>query len=671
MIKKSDVSQRIKQLRTDINRHNQRYYQFDSPDIPDADFDGLMQALEALEEKYPEQITPDSPTQRVGSEPISEFQQVQHLMPMLSLNNAFSDEEFAAFDKRLVDRLVDGADIEYMVEPKLDGLAISLIYDDGQLTRAATRGDGQVGEDVTENVKTIGSIPLVLNGEGLPRKVEIRGEVFMPLLGFSKLNSTAERLGEKPFANPRNAAAGSLRQLDSKVTASRPLAFYTYGMGVIEGLDAPTSQKEAFDLFASWGLPVCDQNTVVRGVSACHERYQWLASQRPNLPYEIDGVVYKVNSFSQQNLVGSVSRAPKWAIARKFPAQEKMTTVLSIDVQVGRTGAITPVARLAPVLVGGVTVTNVTLHNESEMRRKDIRVGDTVIVRRAGDVIPEIVAVVMSKRQANFQPFLFPDICPVCDSPVERVKGEVVARCSAGLFCAAQVKESIKHFASRKAMDIEGLGDKIVEQLVQAGLVKTPADLFALTRTEVLTLDRMADKSADKLLLAIKNSRETTFAKFLYALGIREVGEVTALSLANHFSDLTALQKATVDELKLVTDVGPIVAQHIVSFFLLAHNREVVERLGSLGVCWPDTHQKDTDGEPLFGKVFVLTGTLSTMSRQEAKEALQNKGAKVTSSVSKKTNFLVAGEDSGSKLKKALSLGVDVLSEQDFTRLIS
>ena len=497
MINKSDVSVRINQLRADINRHNQSYYQFDSPDIPDADFDDLMQELEALEEKHPEQITPDSPTQRVGSEPISEFQQVVHLMPMLSLNNAFSDEDFSAFDKRLADRLVAGVDIEYMVEPKLDGLAISLIYDDGQLTRAATRGDGQVGEDVTENIKTIGSIPLILRGEGVPSKVEIRGEVFMPLLGFSQLNSTAEKLGEKPFANPRNAAAGSLRQLDSKITASRPLAFYTYGMGVIEGLDAPASQKEAFDLFANWGLPVCDQVTVVRGVSACHERYQWLASQRPNLPYEIDGVVYKLNSFSQQDLFGSVSRAPRWAIARKFPAQEKMTTVLSIDVQVGRTGAITPVARLAPVFVGGVTVTNVTLHNESEMQRKDIRVGDTVIVRRAGDVIPEIVAVVMDKRQASFQPFVFPSRCPVCDSPVERVEGEVVARCPAGLCCAEQVKESIKHFASSTHMDIEGLGDMIVEQLVQAELVKTNADHFALTQTAWLTLDHMGSRAGD------------------------------------------------------------------------------------------------------------------------------------------------------------------------------
>ncbi|MEH6503389.1 MAG: NAD-dependent DNA ligase LigA [Cycloclasticus sp.] len=664
------VLQRIQQLREDINRHNQNYYQFDAPQIPDADYDELMRELQLLEDENPTLISEDSPTQRVGSAPLQAFQQVQHHVPMLSLDNAFSDDEFQAFDKRLRDRVKLSGDVEYLVEPKLDGLAISLLYNDGLLVRAATRGDGKNGENVTENVKTIGSIPLKLKGKGWPSLVEIRGEVFMPLAAFNRLNAQAAELAEKPFANPRNAAAGSLRQLDSKVTAKRALAFYTYGVGVVEGMQLPVTQKDLFGLFASWGLPVCDQIVIAKGVVQCHAAYQVLAHKRPRLAYEIDGVVYKVNSFALQEEIGFVSRAPRWAIARKFPAQEKMTEVIGIDVQVGRTGAITPVARLSPVFVGGVTVTNVTLHNEDEIRRKDVRVGDTVVVRRAGDVIPEIVSVVSEKRLQSSAPFKMPANCPVCGSAVERVEGEAIIRCSAGLYCPAQVKESIKHFASRKAMDVEGLGDKLVEQLVAQGLIKTPADLYRLTREQLSGLERMADKSADNLLAALDKSRFTSLSRFIYALGIREVGEVTAANLANHFANLDALQQASIEELERVPDVGPIVALHLISFFQSEHNLEVIAGLKQCGVDWPDLTSISYGDHELSGKVIVLTGSLSTMTRDQAKETLQAVGAKVTASVSKKTDFVVAGEDSGSKLKKALSLGVAVLSEDELIRLL-
>ncbi|MDX2426834.1 MAG: NAD-dependent DNA ligase LigA, partial [Cycloclasticus sp.] len=510
------AGQRIQQLREDINRHNQNYYQFDAPQIPDADYDALMRELQRLEADNPTLVTEDSPTQRVGSAPLQVFQQVQHQVPMLSLDNAFSDDEFEAFDKRVRDKVKLSDDVEYLVEPKLDGLAISLLYNDGRLVRAATRGDGKNGENVTENVKTIQSIPLKLKGKALPAVVEIRGEVFMPLAAFKRLNAEAAKSAEKPFANPRNAAAGSLRQLDSKVTARRSLAFYTYGMGIVEGMQRPVTQKKLFELFAAWGMPVCDQISTAKGVSQCHAAYNVLVDKRSRLPYEIDGVVYKVNSVALQEQIGFVSRAPRWAIARKFPAQEKMTTVLDIDVQVGRTGAITPVARLSPVFVGGVTVTNVTLHNEDEIRRKDVRIGDTVIVRRAGDVIPEIVSVVKEKRLPGSVAFKLPALCPVCGSAVERIAGEAIVRCSAGLYCPAQVKESIKHFASRKAMDVEGLGDKLVEQLVAQGLIKTPADLYRLTREQLSGLERMADKSADNLLAALDKSRSTSLSRFIY-----------------------------------------------------------------------------------------------------------------------------------------------------------
>jgi DNA ligase (NAD+) len=666
-----DVKRRVQTLREEINQHNQNYYQYDAPKIPDADYDALLRELQLLEAENPELMSDDSPTQRVGSAPLDSFQQVEHAVPMLSLDNAFDDDEFEAFDKRVRERADGVEDIEYLVEPKLDGLAISLLYADGVLVRAATRGDGKRGEDVTENVKTIGAIPLSLKGDNLPLRLEVRGEVFMPLSGFQQLNQQALALGEKPFANPRNAAAGSLRQLDSKITATRPLAFYSYGIGVVEGYELPQTQQALFQLLATWGLPVSDQVTTARGMRQCHQAYQVLAQKRALLPYEIDGVVYKVNDFALQKAIGFVSRAPRWAIARKFPAQEKMTEVIGIDVQVGRTGAITPVARLAPVFVGGVTVTNVTLHNEGEMRRKDVRVGDTVIVRRAGDVIPEIVSVVLEKRKPASQLFEMPVSCPVCGSTVERAEGEAIARCPAGLFCRAQVKESIKHFASRKAMDIDGLGDKIIEQLVAQDLVKTPADLYRLTHEQLSSLERMADKSASNIIAALEKSKVTTLPKFLYALGIREVGEVTAASLSSYFGQLDVIQSATVEELEKVPDVGPIVAQHIVAFFELAHNREVIASLKNLGVSWPNVEAVSQDDQALSGKVFVLTGTLSTMGRIEAKEALQLLGAKVTGSVSKKTDYVVAGEDAGSKLKKAQSLGVTVLSEDDLIKLIA
>ncbi|HIG79778.1 MAG TPA: NAD-dependent DNA ligase LigA [Cycloclasticus sp.] len=660
----------MQQLRGEINQHNQNYYQYDAPQIPDANYDELLRELQALEAANPELLSDDSPTQRVGSAALASFQQVQHQIPMLSLDNAFDDEEFAAFDKRVRDRIQAIDDVEYLVEPKLDGLAVSLLYQDAVLVQAATRGDGKTGENVTENVKTINAIPLRLKGVNLPKLIEVRGEVFMPLAGFEALNKQAVDMGGKSFVNPRNAAAGSLRQLDSKITATRPLAFYAYGVGVVEGLVLPATQKMLFELLVNWGLPISDQVSVESGTEQCHKAYESLAGKRPLLPYEIDGVVYKVNNFALQERIGFVSRAPRWAIARKFPAQEKMTEVVGIDVQVGRTGAITPVARLAAVFVGGVTVTNVTLHNEDEMRRKDVRVGDTVIVRRAGDVIPEIVSVVMQRRSEDSALFNMPLLCPVCGSAVERAEGEAIARCPAGLFCRAQVKESIKHFSSRKALDVDGLGDKIVEQLVAKEMVKTPADLYRLTKEQLSGLERMAEKSANNLLLALDKSKQTTLPKFLYALGVREVGEVTANSLATYFASLEALQYASREDLEKVPDVGPIVAQHVVAFFELQHNQEVIAELLTAGVQWPDVEAMSSVDQALSAKVFVLTGTLSLMGRDQAKEILRSLGAKVTSSVSKKTDYLVAGEESGSKLKKALSLGVTVLSEEDFLALI-
>jgi DNA ligase (NAD+) len=665
-----DILQRVDSLRAEINKHNQCYYQLDAPQILDSDYDALMQDLQSLESQYPALVNPESPTQRVGSAPLDTFKQVEHLVPMLSLANVFSASEFEVFDISVRDRGKFSSEMEYIVEPKLDGLAISLLYQHGELVRAATRGDGKSGEDVTENVKTIGAIPMRLVGDNFPDAVEVRGEVFMPLKSFENLNKRAIKSGEKAFANPRNAAAGSLRQLDSKVTATRSLAFYCYGVGLVEGGALPSTQKSLFELFERWGLPVCDQVGLARGLAACDQAYLALLAKRERLPYEIDGVVYKLNDFSQQQALGFVSRAPRWAIARKFPAQEKTTRVLKIDVQVGRTGAITPVARLAPVFVGGVTVTNVTLHNEGEMRKKDIRIGDTVVVRRAGDVIPEIVSVVLAKRPSDAAVFKMPKQCPVCQTLLEKVDGEAVLRCNAGLYCQAQTKEAIKHFASRRALDIEGLGDKLVEQLVEKGFIKSPADLYALTREQLMSMDRMAEKSADNIIEALDKSRNTTLSRFLYALGIREVGEVTADSLALYFGDIKALMAAPKEELELVGDVGPIVAQHVVAFFSDAHNVNVIAALQEYGVRWKAPEAQMAGDLPLMGKVFVVTGSLSGMTRDQAKDALRLLGAKVSASVSKKTDFLIAGEEAGSKLKKAHDLGVSVLSENAFLELI-
>ena len=661
---------RAQQLRKEINRHNQRYYQLDAPQISDFDYDMLMRELQDIEAACPELITVDSPTQRVGSEPLSTFQQVKHRVPMLSLDNAFGLEEFRSFDSRVRKNLQDDSDVEYIIEPKLDGLAISLLYKQGRLVQAATRGDGKTGEDVTENVKTIGAIPLLLSGNDYPPELEVRGEVFMPLSGFELLNKQATKNGTKLFANPRNAAAGSLRQLDSKITSQRPLAFYVYGVGYCDGMTMPDTLTALFLLLETWGLPICDQIAAAIGVDQCDKAYHRLLNIRPRLPYEIDGVVHKVNSFSLQDKLGFVSRAPRWAIARKFPAQEKMTTVLDIDVQVGRTGALTPVARLAPVFVGGVTVTNVTLHNEEEVHRKDVRVGDTVIVRRAGDVIPEIVSAVLDKRPNNTVQFVLPMVCPVCQSELDRVEGETIVRCSGGLFCRAQSKEAIKHFASRKAMDIDGLGDKIVEQLVEQSMISTPADLYALTLEQLAALERMAEKSANNLLASLEKSLLTTLPRFLYALGIREVGEVTAISLAEYFYTLENLMNASEEDLLTVDDVGPVVAKHISVFFRQQHNLDVIQTLLDRGVQWPEMIAVSHQDSVLAGKVVVVTGSLQEMTRDEAKDKLRVLGAKVTNSVSKKTDFLLVGESPGSKLAKAESLGVNVINELEFINLV-
>ena len=659
----------IEQLRKEINYHNHRYYVLDDPEISDAQYDQLLTELINLEQLNPELITIDSPTQRVGAEPLPEFGEVKHRAPMLSLNNVFSDEEFQEFNHRLCETL-DLDTIDYVAEPKLDGLAISLLYENGVLICAATRGDGSSGENVTQNVRTIRSIPLKLQGEDYPAILEVRGEVFMPKDGFEKLNYRQLEKGEKAFVNPRNAAAGSLRQLDSKVTATRPLKFYCYGWGYIESMVFPKLHSEMMEHLREWGFPVQPDLEVVKGVKGCHEYYKALVSRRNQLPYEIDGIVYKVNRLDLQADLGFVSRAPRFAVARKFPPQEEVTRVLAIDIQVGRTGALTPVARLEPVFVGGVTVTNATLHNEDEAQRKDVRVGDYVVVRRAGDVIPEVASVVLSKRRHDNAPFKMPVHCPVCGSDVERGEGETISRCSGGLFCPQQSIEAIKHFASRRAMDIAGLGDKLVEQLVENGLLNDVSGLYTLTASQLSKLERMAEKSADNLIAALEKSKNTTLPRFLFALGIREVGETTAHNLANFYGTLDKIKQASREELQEVPDIGPVVAAHIITFFHQSHNIEVIDRLLESGVNWPDIEVSDIDYKPLAGKTFVVTGTLSTLSRQEAKELLQKSGAKVSGSVSKKTDYLVAGEKAGSKLDKAEALGVEVLDEEGFLKMI-
>jgi len=669
----SDIEQSITRLRDEINHHNYRYYVLDEPQVPDAEYDRLMRALQQLEQQAPELITPDSPTQRVGATPLAAFDQVPHALAMLSLANAFSDEDVEAFDRRVREGL-EIEEVIYSAEPKLDGLAVSLRYEDGVLVRAATRGDGYTGEDITQNVRTITSIPLRLIGDGYPQVLEVRGEVYMAKAGFETLNSQQREKGEKQFANPRNAAAGSLRQLDPKITATRPLAMFCYGVGVVEGGELPVYHSEILQRLRGWGLRVSPEMRKVNGVAGCLEYYRQIGERRDALPYEIDGVVYKVDSLRQQQQLGFVSRAPRWAVAQKFPAQEEMTRLTDIDIQVGRTGALTPVARLEPVFVGGVTVTNATLHNEDEIRRKEVRIGDTVIVRRAGDVIPEVVSVVMAKRPADTRAFVMPQSCPVCGSEVRRVEGEAVSRCSGGLYCSAQRKEAIKHFASRRAMDIEGLGDKLVEQLVEMGWLTSVADLYdrdALPHEKLAGMERMGDKSADNLIAAIDRSRQTTLARFLFALGIREVGEATAQALASHFGNLNAVIDADEEALLQVPDVGPVVAAHLRAFFHEPHNRDVIAALQRLGVTWPDVEAAVDRAQPLAGKTFVLTGTMEGMGRNEAKAQLQALGARVTGSVSKKTDYVVVGADPGSKRDKAEKLGVMLLDEAALNTLLS
>lgn len=654
----------IAELSARLADYNYQYYVLDNPTVSDSEYDRSLRELQALEVANPNLVLATSPTQRVGGKAASQFAPITHVVPMLSLDNAFNEAEIAAFDQRVKSWLNTDVPISYAAEPKLDGLAISLRYEAGKLVQATTRGDGSVGEDVTANVRTIPQIPLQLRGDDFPAVLEIRGEIFMPKLGFDALNTAQVAANKKPFMNPRNAAAGSLRQLDPTITASRPLAIYCYGIGDIANEDKPL----AADYFVlmhqihQWGLPISPLLQTQSSVSDLMQFVDKVLTQRDALPYEIDGVVFKVNDFALQQRLGAVSKAPRWAIAYKFPAQEEMTTVNAIDIQVGRTGALTPVARLVPVLVGGVMVSNATLHNEDEIARKDVRVGDTVIVRRAGDVIPEVVQVVIAKRPAESEAFVMPIFCPVCASHATRQADEAKRRCQAGLFCGAQRKEAIKHFASRKAMDVDGLGDKLVEQLVDAGLIADPADLFSLDLAQISGLERMATKSAENLLAALSTAKHTTLARFLFALGIRDVGETTARALAVHFSALDALIATNVESLLEVEDVGPIVAQRIVDFFAEAHNHDVVSRLVAAGVSWPAI-EKVNSAHLLANKTVVLTGTLETFSRAEAKDKLLALGVKVAGSVSKKTDFVIAGRDAGSKLKKAASLGIAVVDE--------
>ena len=664
------VRQRVLELREQIEFHNRRYYEHEDPVIADADYDRLVRELLDLELRFPELATPDSPTQRVGASPRKAFAEVRHEIPMLSLDNAFSEDEVEAFDRRVRERLeMPAGSVDYVAEPKLDGLAVSLIYEGGVLVRGATRGDGRVGENVTANVRTIRDIPLRLVGHGYPDRFEVRGEVFMSKGGFRLFNERAINKGEKAFVNARNAASGSLRQLDPRVTASRPLAFFCHGFGIFPRGELPEGHHALLGRLQSWGLPICPEVTPVEGVAGCLAYFHRLLARRNELPYDIDGVVYKVNRHSQQDRLGFVARAPRWAIAHKFPAEEMTTRVEAIDLQVGRTGALTPVARLAPVFVGGVTVSSATLHNAEEVRRKDIRVGDTVVVRRAGDVIPEVVKVIGELRPTEARIFAMPNRCPVCGSLIESTPGDVVARCSGGLYCPAQQKESIKHFASRRAMDIDGLGDKLIDQLLDRRLIKTAADLYRLREEDLIELDRMGRKSAENLLRALEKSKTTTLARFLYALGIREVGEVTAQVLTGHFRTLDNLMQADQQALQMVRDIGPSVAGHVATFFAQLHNRQVIDALVEAGMHWPAESATRTP-QQLANLRFVLTGTLDSMTREEARARLEAAGAKVSGSVSKATRYLVAGEDPGSKLVKAQILGITVLTEEDLLELL-
>jgi DNA ligase (NAD+) len=665
----NQAATRVAELRALLARYDHRYYVLDDPEVPDSEYDRLMRELRELETRHPQLQSADSPTQRVGGAASASFAAVVHGVPMLSLENAFEDADVVEFDRRVRERLGSDAAVEYCAEPKLDGLAVSVRYERGRYVRAATRGDGATGEDVTANVRTMRAIPLRLLGPA-PELLEMRGEVYMPLAGFARLNSDAAAAGDKLFVNPRNAAAGALRQLDPAVTARRPLAVYFYGVGAWQGGAEPATHKQLLDQFAAWGLRTNAETRVVTGVEGCLGYYRALAARRGSLAYQIDGVVYKVNSRAHQQTLGQVSRAPRWAIAHKFPADEALTTLREVEFQVGRTGVLTPVARLEPVMVGGASVSNATLHNMDEIERKDLRIGDTVIIRRAGDVIPELVRSLPERRPANARRIEMPAACPVCGSPVTRAEGEAAARCTGGLVCAAQRKEALRHFASRRALDIEGLGEELIDQLVDRGMIATPADLYALGLEQLAGLERMGEKSAANVLAALGRSKRTTLPRFLHALGIRHVGEATAAALAAHFGSLEAVRNAGTEQILEVPDVGPVIAAHVHDFFAAPANRAVIERLVAAGFSWPEGAPAVRTAGPLAGLTIVLTGTLSTMTREQAGEALQALGARLSASVSKKTHLVVAGAEAGSKLTRARELGVTVLDESGLAGLL-
>jgi DNA ligase (NAD+) len=667
---KQSYAARAAELRTLLDRYNYHYHALDDPEVPDAEYDRLMVELRRIESEHPELVTADSPTMRVGAAPVTAFGAVRHRIAMLSLDNAFSTDEVRDFDRRVRERLGRADDpVRYSAEPKLDGLAISAHYEKGSFVQGATRGDGETGEDITQNLRTIKALPLKLRGASVPPVLEVRGEVFMPLAGFKRFNEEALARGEKTLVNPRNAAAGSLRQLDPRLTAARPLDMFVYGIGNVDGANIPGSHSQTLKLLREWGFKICPQSEVVESIEGCLTYYERMGVMRAKLPYQIDGVVYKVDDVDLQKRLGFVSRAPRWAIAHKFPAEEALSVVRGIEFQVGRTGALTPVARLEPTFVGGVTVSNATLHNMDELTRKDVRVGDTVIIRRAGDVIPEVARVLPERRVAGAQLIELPAVCPVCGSPVVRELDQAVARCTGGRNCAAQRKEEIRHFASRRAMDIQGLGDKLVEQLVERDWVKTPADIFSLEQEQLATMERMGEKSAQKLQAAIAAAKQTTLPRFLYALGIRDVGEATALGLAQYFKTMDALRRASEDEVQRVPDVGPVVAENVAAYFQDRDNAAMVDRLLAAGIKWPDIVAAKGAGG-LAGKSFVLTGTMNAMSRDEAGEAIRTAGGKVSGSVSKKTDYVVAGAEAGSKLKKAAELGIAILDEAQFLALL-
>jgi DNA ligase (NAD+) len=661
--------QRVSELRKLLAEHNRRYYELDEPVIPDGEYDRLFQELVVLERDHPELVDIDSPTRRIGGAVSSGFAEVAHGVPMLSLDNAFTEQDVVDFDRRVRERL--GADtVTYSAEPKLDGVAISLVYEHGLLSCAATRGDGAVGEDVTHNVRTIASVPLRLRGSGVPARIEVRGEVYMPRHGFLELNRRAQKSGDKSFVNPRNAAAGSLRQLDPAVAARRPLDMFAYGIGLVSGGEIPDRHSAMLQRLGEWGLQVCAEVSLISGAAGCLDYYHALAVRRNSLPFDIDGVVYKVDEYRAQQTLGFVSRAPRWAIAHKFPADEQLSHVEAIDFQVGRTGALTPVARLTPVFVGGVTVSNATLHNFADLKRKDVRIGDTVTVRRAGDVIPEIVSVVVERRPPGTTEVEVPSACPVCGSEVVQAEGQVIVRCSGGLGCAAQRKQALRHFASRRAMDISGLGDQLVEQLVDSGMVRAASDLYRLDGARLGALARMGERSAARLMEAIDRSRKTTLARFLYALGIPEVGDATSRLLARHFGSLDRLMIATEDDLKAVPDVGPVMAAGITAFFRQRENQQVIADLRAAGLSWDELQEPTQGSQALRDQVFVLTGTLPGMSRDEARAAIEALGGKVSGNVSARTNYLVCGENPGSKLARATALGVAVLDEEGLLALL-